>query len=189
VNWFAILLVAASLGGNAGSAAAPARPCAKHCAAAKAKAKKKPKKTKKKAATKPKPAAHAPSGGPRADSSIGAPVPEATPTPTTAPTAPPSATPGPVTYPARTGVDLDEWAVRSSYRTLSAGRIEFNAINVGEDDHNVAVRGGAHTFGQLDLSPGEDGTLTLTLAAGTYVLYCSLTGHEEAGMRTEVTVK
>jgi plastocyanin len=94
-----------------------------------------------------------------------------------------------VTYPARTGVDLDEWAVRSSYRTLAAGRVDFNVTNVGEDDHNLVVRSGAQDLGHLDLSPGADGTLTLTLPGGTYVLYCSLTGHEAAGMRTEVTVK
>ena len=71
-----------------------------------------------------------------------------------------------VTYPSRTGVDLDEWVVRPSYRTLAAGRIEFNVANLGEDDHNLSVRGGGKEYGRIDLAPGESDTLTLDLWPG-----------------------
>ena len=37
--------------------------------------------------------------------------------------------------------------------------------------------------------PGGSGQLTVTLAPGTYTLYCSLPDHEAAGMRTTLTVK
>ncbi len=98
----------------------------------------------------------------------------------------PTATP---VYPSRTGVDLDEWVVRSSYRTLAAGVIDFNAANLGEDDHNLSMRGGATEYGRLDLAPGDADTLKVSLAPGTYTLYCSLPGHEEQGMRTDITVR
>ena len=69
----------------------------------------------------------------------------------------PTATPAPPgTYPTRTNVDLDEWFVRSSYRTLAAGPIEFNVNNRGEDDHNLAVRGGGREYGKLDVAAGRE---------------------------------
>jgi hypothetical protein len=122
------------------------------------------------------------------------PAPQGAPAPTAAPGAPaapePTETPAPPgTYPTRTGVDLSEWRVRSSYRTLAAGRIDFNAANLGEDDHNLSVRGGGKEYGKLDLAPGDSGTLTLELGLGTYTLYCSLPDHEAAGMHTEISVK
>jgi plastocyanin len=127
-------------------------------------------------------AAHAPAPAPEAPI---APAPTATPTPSPTPTA----TPG---HPSRTGVDLvdgEEWTVRPSYRVLAAGRIDFVATNVGEDDHDLSVRQGAQAFGRLALAPGESDTLTLQLAAGTYTLFCSLPGHEDAGMRANVSVR
>ena len=79
--------------------------------------------------------------------------------------------------------------MRPSYRILAAGRIDFVTTNVGEDDHDLSVRQGARVFGGLALAPGDSDTLTLELAAGTYTLYCSLTGHEDAGMRANISVR
>ena len=72
---------------------------------------------------------------------------------------------------------------------LAAGRIDFVATNVGEDDHDLSVRRGTNVFGRLPLAPGESDTLTLDLAAGSYTLFCSLPGHEEAGMRANISVR
>ena len=73
--------------------------------------------------------------------------------------------------------------MRPSYRTLAAGRIDFVATNLGEDDHNLSVRRGTKSSAGSTLAPGESDTLTLDLAAGSYTLFCSLPDHEEAGMR------
>ncbi len=116
----------------------------------------------------------------------GAPGPVATPTPTATPTA----TPAPL--PSRTGVDLKEWSIVSNYRTLKAGEVEFNATNLGEDDHNLTVSSPDETvqYGQVDLPPdGETYPLRLTLAAGTYKLWCTLPDHEALGMHTTVTLR
>ena len=55
-------------------------------------------------------------------------------------------------------------------------------------DRMTAAPGGKE-YGRVDLHPGDTETLTLDLAAGTYTLYCSLLGHEDAGMRTDITVR
>jgi plastocyanin len=102
----------------------------------------------------------------------------------------PAPTPAPTPrYPSRTSVDLDEWRVTPSYRTLAAGTVEFNAANLGEDDHDFSVRAGAVNLATLALKPGEGGTVNLVMGPGTYTLYCSLPTHEDLGMRTDVTIR
>jgi hypothetical protein len=201
VSWLAILLSLASLGGSAHPTEAQVR---KHCTKTTAKqhCKAKPRKAPKAkvrprqtpTAGKPKnPSAPSTSPTQRGDSEA-APEPTATPKPGTTPTptaTPTPAPPGPV-YPSRTGVDLTdvrEWAVRPSYRILAAGQIDFNVNNLGEDDHNFSVRGGGREYGRIDLHPGDTDTLTVDLAPGPYTLYCSLTGHEAAGMRADISVR
>ena len=206
MSWLAILLSLAALGGNP---APGARPTLKQCnqitnqtakkqckKAAKAKPKKKSK-AKPKAPTTGKQETtrnDSPSTSPTHRNDPGSdPDPQATPTPTPPPNATPTPTPtpGPV-YPSRTGVDLvdgEEWTVRPSYSILAAGRIDFVATNVGEDDHDLSVRRNTTVLGRLPLAPGESDTLTLDLAAGSYTLFCSLPDHEEAGMRANISVR
>ena len=213
MNWLAVLLALASMGG---SPAPPAKHHAKpkctatvkkHCT--KAKPKPKPKKPSAPVAKPKEPGASEPDA-PRDDSRpttrrsdpSATPTPTATPRPGATPTATPRATPTPAptatatpiptatpVYPRRTAVDLVEWDIRSSYLTLAAGQVAFNANNLGEDDHNLSVRGGGHEYGRLDLAPGEQATLALALPAGDYTLYCSLLGHEEAGMKLGISVR
>ena len=162
MSWLAILLSLAALGGNP---APGARPTIKQCnqianinakkqckKAAKAKPKKKSK-AKPKAPGKQTPGKQtgqqdapprrrrptAPSRGPAPIRTRRRRRPRRR-----APARPRRPRPGPV-YPSRTGVDLvdgEEWTVRPSYRILAAGRIEFVATNVGEDDHDLSVRRG-----------------------------------------------
>jgi plastocyanin len=111
-------------------------------------------------------------------------------TPAGGPAPAPNPTPAPRPLPSRTGVDLDEWRVAPAYRELRAGAVEFNAANLGEDDHDFSVRDAdGATLKAVPLAPGESAGVRLTLAAGTYTLYCSLPGHEELGMRARVTVR
>jgi hypothetical protein len=206
VSWLAILLALAGLGGTPATKAEPVKQQCKTASAKKAcKPARKPdkKKTRKPIARAKKPAPTAtptPAAGGGGGSTPGATNPEATPTPAVTPaktpapgaTATPTPTPTatPVTYPRRTAVDLVEWDVRSSYHTLGVGRVTFNVNNLGEDDHDLAVRAGnGPALAKLELAPGANGPLALDLAAGSYILYCSLQGHEAAGMRLAITVK
>jgi hypothetical protein len=195
LSWLAVLLAIASLGGNPVSPPSKAKPrCThtvkKHCT--KAKPKKKPTKT---PVARPKQPGTTQPDAPQADSPSthrsdpqATPTPAATRTPTPTATASPTPTATPV-LPRRTAVDLVEYDIRSSYLTLGSGQVSFNANNLGEDDHNLSVRGGGQEWGKLDLAPGDRETLTLNLPAGDYTLYCSLLGHEEAGMRLNISVR
>jgi Copper binding proteins, plastocyanin/azurin family len=102
----------------------------------------------------------------------------------------PTPTPTPVPLPSRTSVDLDEWRVTPAYRVLAAGNVEFNAANLGEDDHDFSVGDAPRAnLVTVALGPGQSDSVRLTLGAGVYTLYCSLPTHEEQGMRAEVTVR
>ena len=207
MSWLAILLTLASLGGNpAPGEVKPRKQCTsaqkqtqkQKAAQTKAKDCKPKKKTKgksKKAKPKKSPTAKAqPRNDPAPGGAPAQPEPDAPSSPPVTPGAPatpvPTATPAPPgTHPTRTNVDLDEWFVRSSYRTLAAGPIEFNVNNKGEDDHNLAVRGGGREYGKLDVAPGQSDTMTLNLWLGSYTLYCSLPDHEAAGMSVNINVR
>ena len=62
--------------------------------------------------------------------------------------------------------------------------------NAGPTVHNVTVRDAAGTvlFGSKDLREGESETVTHAIAPGTYVLFCSLAGHESLGIKGTLTV-
>jgi uncharacterized cupredoxin-like copper-binding protein len=67
-----------------------------------------------------------------------------------------------------------------------ARNFTFDVKNAGKLAHDLAIRGGPKT--KL-IQPGGTATLTVTLKPGTYHLYCSVPGHEQAGMRVDITVK
>jgi uncharacterized cupredoxin-like copper-binding protein len=71
--------------------------------------------------------------------------------------------------------------------TASAGQVQVHAMNDGTTAHNLALKGSSNTT--ADLQPGESATLDLGgLAAGDYELYCTIPGHEAAGMKATLTV-
>jgi Copper binding proteins, plastocyanin/azurin family len=111
------------------------------------------------------------------------------PPPAPAPTPTPTPTPTPPPLPSRTAVDLAEWRVTPAYRELAVGEVEFNAANLGEDDHDFSIREDAAPLRTVALAPGESASVRITLDAGVYTLYCSLPSHEGYGMRAKVTIR
>ena len=65
--------------------------------------------------------------------------------------------------------------------------------NVGEDPHNLVVSpdDGSHTplAGWAETDPGGVLRQSVTLGAGRYLLFCSLEGHEAAGMSVRLRVE
>jgi hypothetical protein len=115
--------------------------------------------------------------------------PDPAPDPPSSPDAPP---PAPPPLPSRTGVDLDEYSVYSAYAKLAAGPVELNVTNFGMDDHDLTVESADHTqLAQVYLTPGAAAQVNLTLAAGSYRLYCSLYNgaHDQQGMHTQLVVE
>jgi uncharacterized cupredoxin-like copper-binding protein len=66
-----------------------------------------------------------------------------------------------------------------------AGTFTFDVKNAGKIPHDLSIKGGPKT--KL-IQPGQSATLTATLKPGKYHLYCSVPGHEQAGMKVDITL-
>jgi uncharacterized cupredoxin-like copper-binding protein len=73
--------------------------------------------------------------------------------------------------------------------TLGAGNVSFEVANVGKIQHDLAVAGAAKPAKTPLIDPGKTQVLKVDLTPGKYKLYCTVPGHEQLGMKTEVTVK
>jgi plastocyanin len=70
----------------------------------------------------------------------------------------------------------------------SAGTVTLVMENPSAIEHNIAVRGeGLDEKGEV-VGQGEESTVTVELEPGEYEFYCSVPGHEEAGMKGTLTV-
>ena len=90
--------------------------------------------------------------------------------------------------PAATKVPVSEteFKITLTSTDLKAGEITFEAKNDGKIPHDLAIKG---TSDKTELiSPGGTAELKVTLKAGKYELYCTVPGHEAAGMKLNITV-
>ena len=101
--------------------------------------------------------------------------------------------------------------VKIDKSSVKAGKVTFNVVNKSKDtvhelivgrianataqmkyvdsDAKVDEEGTDHLGEVSELDPGKSGALILTLAPGTYILYCNVANHYMAGMWTVLTVK
>jgi len=83
-------------------------------------------------------------------------------------------------------LELDDFTLTPNVIDVAAGT-DIPLSNAGANQHDLVVEG-TDVTSQL-LEPGAAGTLDAsTLAPGTYVIYCSITGHREAGMEGTLTI-
>jgi len=103
--------------------------------------------------------------------------------------APKAATAAPVI--SRMLVHASEFRLNPSRRVVPAGVLIIQVKNIGQDDHDLAVR--AANGHILKVTPtlhsGDLGTLRLKLKPGRYWLVCTIPGHEGHGMVRSFTVK
>ena len=66
-----------------------------------------------------------------------------------------------------------------------AGKFTFEVKNAGKIEHDLAIKGGPKT---ALIQPGGTAKLTVTLKPGKYHLYCTVPGHEQAGMKVDITL-
>lgn len=98
------------------------------------------------------------------------------------------ATTTPPEKPAATKVPVSEveFKITVGSTNLKAGEITFEVKNDGKIPHDLAIKG---TSDKTELiSPGGTAELKVTLKAGKYELYCTVPGHEAAGMKLNITV-
>jgi plastocyanin len=73
--------------------------------------------------------------------------------------------------------------------TATAGKVTLRMVNKSGVQHDIGVKGaGINQVGAV-VSNGGISTVTATLQPGTYTFYCSVDGHELAGMKGTLTVK
>ena len=88
--------------------------------------------------------------------------------------------------PQTVAVTESEFKIALPSAELKAGEITFDVKNGGKLPHDLAIKG------MSDKTPliqaGSSAKLTVDLKPGKYVLWCTVPGHEAAGMRLEVTV-
>ncbi|MDQ3822973.1 MAG: plastocyanin/azurin family copper-binding protein [Actinomycetota bacterium] len=81
-------------------------------------------------------------------------------------------------------------ALRFTTESLQANAGEVTLImeNPSPIPHNIAVKGnGVDEKGEV-VEKGGQSEVSATVEPGTYEFYCSVPGHEEAGMRGELVV-
>lgn len=103
-------------------------------------------------------------------------------------------------------VELKEWTVIPSKAQLPPGRTTILVKNVGTIAHDFVVirtelaperlpvegamvREDGKVAKTAAINPGGSTTLTVELAAGSYVLICNQPGHYASGMRTSLAVR
>ena len=106
------------------------------------------------------------------------------------------------------GVQASEMKFVLTADTAPAGKVTFNAENVGKVGHEMVViktetpagdlpvengevdeSGSIGEIGPEDLKVGAKASLTLDMKAGHYALICALPGHYQAGMYSDFNVE
>jgi plastocyanin len=70
-----------------------------------------------------------------------------------------------------------------------AGKVTIMLTNDSSIDHNVAIEGDGVDVESETVKDGGKTSVTAELKPGTYTFYCSVPGHEEAGMKGALIVK
>jgi plastocyanin len=85
-------------------------------------------------------------------------------------------------------VDLTEYAIHMP-DALAAGRQMFQVTNRGEETHGLVIAGdGFHQQVVTDLQRGDSVTVEVTLAPGSYSVWCPEDNHKGKGMMRQLTV-
>jgi uncharacterized cupredoxin-like copper-binding protein len=84
-----------------------------------------------------------------------------------------------------------EGQLRFTTKALSAkaGAATISFANSSPLPHNMTIAQGTTVLGATPTFQGGTKTLSLKLAPGTYVFYCSVPGHRQAGMEGRLTVQ
>jgi uncharacterized cupredoxin-like copper-binding protein len=93
--------------------------------------------------------------------------------------------------PARVQVVAKEFSFGLSRVDVKAGTAVIELANFGQDPHDLRLQrvGSRHIAGIGVVAPGERGELTVRLARGRYLFWCSVANHRQLGMRATLVVR
>jgi hypothetical protein len=83
------------------------------------------------------------------------------------------------------------YRIKLSRTSIDCGKVILEQQNVGEDPHDLVLQkvgNAAPSYFYGELGPGLTARQTLDLTRGSWLLYCDLPGHREAGMERTLTV-
>jgi plastocyanin len=90
------------------------------------------------------------------------------------------------------GINLEvlDFTLQPLTVTVAGSDVQLDVTNSGPTVHNVTIRDDAGMIlgATRDLRTGEAETLEAGVPPGTYVLFCSLPGHESLGIKGTLTV-
>jgi plastocyanin len=110
------------------------------------------------------------------------------PTATTGTPAPPSS---PAAKPTKLALAADPGgglAFDTTKLSAKAGPVSIDFANASPVEHNVTIAQGSKILGATPTFVGGRRTLTVKLTPGSYLFYCSVPGHKQAGMEGTLTV-
>jgi uncharacterized cupredoxin-like copper-binding protein len=93
--------------------------------------------------------------------------------------------------PRSVGVAEREFHITPYASKVKRGPMKFNINNIGQDTHNLVVRGPHHFKAQgPDVEAGERASFTVSLRRrGTYTLLCTRADHYKLGMKAKLRVR
>jgi uncharacterized cupredoxin-like copper-binding protein len=80
------------------------------------------------------------------------------------------------------------FAFTKTTATANAGTVELRSKNPQSVSHDISIKGNGVDEQGNQVSSGGVSTVTVDLKPGTYTFYCSVPGHEAAGMKGTLTV-
>lgn len=82
-------------------------------------------------------------------------------------------------------------SLKYTKKTLSApaGKVTITMPNPSPVPHNIAIKGAGVSVKGKVVGKGGTSTVSAKLKKGRYTFYCSVPGHEGAGMKGTLTVK
>jgi plastocyanin len=83
--------------------------------------------------------------------------------------------------------DKSQLKFDKSKLTAKAGKVTITMTNPSPLQHDIAIKGAATGKGEV-VGQGGKSTVTIDLKPGKYTFYCSVDGHEAAGMNGELDV-
>jgi plastocyanin len=103
---------------------------------------------------------------------------------------------GPATAPAPAGAPVQiaadpsgQLAFQQKQVAAGAGRVTIRFDNRSPVPHNVTIAQGSRVVGATRTIAQASATLTTSLTPGSYVFYCSVDAHRQAGMHGTLTVR